>query len=87
MAGTQLGNGLLAGAEQSRPLASLQQLCAWALQVARDPSIHVPAFALSVLANLPALLADTKLTDDIPVAIGVIRLEIIEQAAALAHEH
>ena len=33
------------------------------------------------------LLADAQLTDDVPIAIGVVRLEVVKQAAALAHQH
>jgi hypothetical protein len=33
------------------------------------------------------LLANAKLTDDVPITIGIVRLQIIQQAAALAHEH
>jgi hypothetical protein len=39
------------------------------------------------IGKLLALFADTQLTDDIPVAVGVIRLEIIEQTAAFADQH
>src|ERR1700761_2042076 len=33
------------------------------------------------------LLADAQLADDVPVAVRIVRLEIIEQAAALAYQH
>src|SRR5579862_5654772 len=33
------------------------------------------------------LLADAQLADDVPVAVRIVRLEVIEQAAALAYEH
>lgn len=36
---------------------------------------------------LACLLADAQLTDHIPVAVGIIRLEIVQQTAALTHQH
>src|SRR5260370_14345799 len=33
------------------------------------------------------LLADTKFADHVAVAVGVVRFEVIQQAAALADEH
>jgi hypothetical protein len=36
---------------------------------------------------MQCLLANAKLTDDVPITIGVVRLQVIQQAAALAHEH
>lgn len=37
--------------------------------------------------ELQCLLANAKLTDDVPITIGIVCLQIIQQAAALAHEH
>jgi hypothetical protein len=33
------------------------------------------------------LLAYTKLADDFAIAVGVVRFEVVKQAAALAHQH
>ncbi len=33
------------------------------------------------------LLADAQLADDVAVAVGVVELEIVEQTAALGHQH
>ena len=44
-------------------------------------------FALYVNSNGSRLFADAKLTDDVPVAVGVVCLEIVQQTAAFAHQH
>src|ERR1700691_4682401 len=36
---------------------------------------------------LACLLADAELTDHIPVAVRIVRLEIVQQTAALTHQH
>jgi len=36
---------------------------------------------------LSDLLADTELCDYVAVAIGIVRLQVVQQAAAFAHEH
>jgi len=36
---------------------------------------------------LSDLLADTELCDYVAVAIGIVRLQVVQQAAALAYEH
>src|ERR1700679_158947 len=38
-------------------------------------------------AALNGLLADTQLADDVTIAVGVRLLEVIQKAAALAHQH
>lgn len=53
-------------------------------------SAYRPIQSLRVILGdklLACLLADTQLTDDIPVAVRIIRLEIVQQTAALTHQH
>src|ERR1700679_1897205 len=50
---------------------------------AAEPSARAQGFR-----SKPAiLLADAQLADDFAIAVGVVLLQVIEQAAALAHQH
>src|SRR6185437_11471893 len=71
---------------------------AWAQQKLRQvqcgPKFWVelrprPSFGLGASGSrwLSDLLADTELPDHLTVAIGIMYLQVVQQAAALAHEH
>jgi hypothetical protein len=48
---------------------------------------QIPVWALPDQRLLSDLLADTKLCDHVAIAIGIMRLQVVQQAAALAYEH
>ena len=48
---------------------------------------QVPVWVLPVQRMLSDLLADTELCDHVAVAIGIVRLQVVQQAAAFANEH
>ena len=48
---------------------------------------QVPVWALPVQRLLSDLLADTEFCDYVAIAIGIMCLQVVQQAAALAHEH
>ena len=46
-----------------------------------------PVWALPVQRLLSGLLADTELCDYVAIAIGIMGLQVVQQAAALADKH
>lgn len=54
-------------------------------RIRNPPARQVQIFLRMV--EVQCLLTNAKFTDDVPITIGIVRLQIIQQAAALAHEH
>ena len=62
--------------------------CTVAPKSGRDGGLdQCPVWALPVQRLLSDLLADTELGDHVAIAIGIMRLQVVQQAAAFAYEH
>jgi hypothetical protein len=60
----------------------------WLGADSKFPTLLVrPPWSNVAEAALNRLLTDTQLANDVTVAIGVGLLEVVEKAAALAHQH